>query len=402
MMAELNGLRQSWIEQKKEEKAEDFARLNEEAHDAYNMNFMLESLRNTGINLSYKSWLYKDASRAVHGGRIPLDLPNFEKTLGKIGFKDTGKKLDQRILNTSFGKKFGQYVQDEEGNLVRNTSKWRTTAETANQVRKNIWGGFWSNYMDDVSVGFSAGFNLYDFNDYMQAKYNPETYGETSDLMSSFIAGAESGAERMLDEQSFTDGFIGAMGSLVSFNPAGSLKLLTGWKNFTHDANGRPLTKIEIANQFLGNPILGTIGMVQEERANTDARVEKLNKIIADNGVSVNDTQQLLHWAAARKDNHDFGDFLDMKDANDGLGFAILYNLAKLEEEGGYYGEIAKGYFEDLERLARGGENITNEDINAFLGNPENRHLLDEHVHTNEDGEVVQMDDEGKKLYAQM
>jgi hypothetical protein len=110
----------------------------------------------------------------------------------------------------------------------------------------------------------------------------------------------------------------------------------------------------------------------------------------------------LLHWAAARKDNHDFGDFLDMKDANDGLGFAILYNLAKLEEEGGHYGEIAKGYFEDLERLAKGGENITNEDINAFLGNPENRHLLDEHVHTNEEGEVVQMDDEGKKLYAQM
>jgi hypothetical protein len=144
--------------------------------------------------------------------------------------------------------------------------------------------------MDDVSVGFSAGFNLYDFNDYMQAKYNPEIYGETSDLMSSFIAGAESGAERMLDEQSFTDGFIGAMGSAVSFNPSGSLKLLTGWKNFTHDANGRPLTKIEIANQFLGNPILGTIGMVQEERAATDARIERLNKMIADNGVNINDT----------------------------------------------------------------------------------------------------------------
>jgi len=30
--------------------------------------------------------------------------------------------------------------------------------------------------------------------------------------------------------------------------------------------------------------------MVQEERANTDARVERLNKIIADNGVNVNDT----------------------------------------------------------------------------------------------------------------
>ena len=403
LMTELNGLRQNWIERKKQEKAEDFAKLNEEAHDAYSMNFILESLRNTGINLSYRSWLYKDASRAVHGGRIPLDLPNFEKTLGKIGFKDTGKKLDQRILNTNFGKKFGQYVQDEEGNLVRNTSKWRTTAETANQVRKNVWGGFWSNYMDDVSVGFSAGFNLYDFNDYMQAKYNPETYGETADLMSSFVAGAESGAKRMLDEQSFTDGFIGAMGSLVSVNPAGFFAGAHAlYRKFTHDETGKPLSKIQIANLFLGNPILGTIGMVQEERAATDARLERLNKMIADNGVNINDTQQLLHWAAARKDNHDFGDFLDMKDANDGLGFAILYNLAKLEEEGGHYGEIAKGYFEDLERLARGGENITNEDINAFLGNPENRHLLDEHVHTNEDGEVVQMDDEGKKLYAQM
>lgn len=401
LMEELNTLRQQWIEKKRQEKAEDFAKLDEEAHDAYNMNFTLESLRNTGINLTYRSWLYKDATRAVRGGRVPLELPNFEKTLGKIGFKDAGKKLDSKILSTKFGGKFAQYTEDEAGQLMRNKSLWRNTAEYAHQIGKNVWGGFWSNYMDDVSVGFSAGFNLYDFNDYMQSKYNPESYNGTSDIMSSFLAGVNEGADKMLDKQSFTDGFIGAMGSLISVNPVGSLGMLTGLRNFTHDAQGRRLSKVEIANKFLGNPILGTVGMVKEERRATDERLNRLNSILAENGAKLTDTSALLHWAAARKDSHDYGDFLDMKDANDGLGFSILYNLAKLEEEGGHYGQVAQGFFEDLERLAQGGQNITQDDINGFLGNPENRHLLDEHVSVNEDDELVQMDDEGKQLYAQ-
>jgi len=63
--------------------------------------------------------------------------------------------------------------------------------------------------------------------------------------MSSFIAGAESGAERMLDEQSFTDGFIGAMGSLVSVNPAGFFAGAHAlYRKFTHDETGKPLSKI--------------------------------------------------------------------------------------------------------------------------------------------------------------
>lgn len=400
IMGELNELRQSWVDVKRKEKAIDFARLKEEADDAYNMNFTLESMRNMGINLTYKSWLYKDATRAVRGGRIPLELPNFEKTLGKIGFKDTGKRLDQSILNTKYGSKFKQYVEDENGHLVRNTSRWRTSAETVNEIRKNVWGGFWSNYMDDVSVGFSAGFHLNDFNNYMDAKYNPDTYNDTSDLMGSFLAGVNEGADKMLDAQSFNDGFIGALGSFVSFNPAGSFGMIGGWKNFTHDANGKRLSKVEIANKFLGNPILGTMGMVQEEHRNIDSRLQGLNDMLAKQGVKLTDTASLLHWAAERKDSYDYGDFIDMKDANDGLGFSILYDLARLEDEGGKYGDIAKGFFEDLERLSKGGENITNEDITAFLGNPENRHLLDEHVSVNEEGELVQMDDEGKQLYA--
>ena len=108
----INGIK---LDEPKEEKAEDFAKLDEEAHDAYNMNFTLESLRNTGINLTYRSWLYKDATRAVRGGRVPLELPNFEKTLGKIGFKDAGKKLDSKILSTKFGGKFAQYTENEAG-----------------------------------------------------------------------------------------------------------------------------------------------------------------------------------------------------------------------------------------------------------------------------------------------
>jgi hypothetical protein len=170
--------------------------------------------------------------------------------------------------------------------------------------------------------------------------------------MSSFLAGVNEGADRMLDEQSFIDGMIGALGSVVSVNPLGSLRVLGGWKNFTHDAQGRRLSNVEIANKFLGNPILGTVGMVKEERRATDERLNRLNSILAENGAKLTDTSALLHWAAARKDSHDYGDFLDMKDANDGLGFSILYNLAKLEEEGGHYGQVAQGFFEDLERLA--------------------------------------------------
>jgi hypothetical protein len=59
---------------------------------------------------------------------------------------------------------------------------------------------------------------------------------------------------------------------------------------------------------------------------------------------------------------------------------------------------MAQGFFEDLERLAKG--DINKDDVTAFLGNPENRHLTTRNTMTNEEGEIVFVNDEARNQYA--
>jgi len=110
--------------------------------------------------------------------------------------------------------------------------------------------------------------------------------------MGNFLAGVNSGGESLFDKQSFMDGFVGALGTVTSLNPLGTLKIFTSffdqakggdtqntgtwakwWNNFSTDENGRKLSKWSIANQFLGNSLVGSIAMTREEQKNTDERL---------------------------------------------------------------------------------------------------------------------------------
>ena len=51
----------------------------------------------------------------------------------------------------------------------------------AANVSAQIFGGFQSNYFDDVTVAYARGFQIQDYNNYLLQKYSPSAYGDVLD-----------------------------------------------------------------------------------------------------------------------------------------------------------------------------------------------------------------------------
>jgi len=123
-----------------------------------------------------------------------------------------------------------------------------------------IASGFYSNYLDDVTVGFGKGFGNHQFHNYMAKKYEPTTYDKLTEnfwyrLLGNLNAGVEGAKDAAVEYQSFYDGFIGALGSITSFSPK------VGWikdaynGELTKDSTGK-LSRAEVWNKFIMTPIL--------------------------------------------------------------------------------------------------------------------------------------------------
>lgn len=390
---------------KQMEAIEDYTRLDQEATDAFNTQFAIESARNMHLNMTVRQWLFKDATKAVMGRRPRVQLkPQQENTPWGYGSKlkensllknvnIPGSKAAADKLSSSFNKiKNGwqaankKLIEASDGTLSRNSRE--SIIRGSKELTKNIWGGFYSNYMDDVTTEFSTAYNLNDFNDYISTKYDGTAIGQNTDFMSSFFAGLDSAAKKMFDQQAFYDGLIGMVGGPLSVNPVGALGLFSGWKNFSTN-NGRKLNRLELINRFMNNPVLGTVAMVQAENQVTDKRLEALNKQITEKGESLRDVNTLLHWMKQHQDSRQFGDRIDMKDADTGMGFAILDLLNKINEESNGESQLYKSYMENLQRLASmETTEMEDSEVMGYLKNPNNK--------VNTTGEIT----DGMKLQA--
>jgi hypothetical protein len=60
---------------------------------------------------------------------------------------------------------------------------------TASNVLRSVSGGFYSNWMDDVTTAFTTGYYLNDFNNYLDNKYDINSVNNSVDFMSNFLAG---------------------------------------------------------------------------------------------------------------------------------------------------------------------------------------------------------------------
>ena len=215
------------------------------ARTAYVTDSLIEELRMTAANLSYKKWLLgKDNTTVMFDDGIAP----FKEVAGKMALKYNS---ELPLAGYYLGQK--------------------------------IFGGFWSNYWDDVTVGFGSGVGKGAYQGFVNRYDNPDDYatvhdGYTINFLDGINYGFKSAGDALLDKQSWYDGFIGGIGGLFGFIPNFTTDVTT-----TRDRSTRGGRAIESIVQHIDNPLTVSIREARTAQANTKTMIDAANKVLKDN-----------------------------------------------------------------------------------------------------------------------
>lgn len=177
---------------KKAELDEAYKSLEEEARkeatSAYERNATIEWLRMSGVNYLFKDWQFDKSVRLAKNSNFP-GLQAVEKG-GNLAMTGT-------FLGKAVNPKYARYYD----------------------MAKAVWGGFESNYMDDVTAAYAQGFSLGRYNNALAQAFNPEKAVAGSSWVAGFTSALASAGDAFFDPQSWYDGLIGALGTVQAVTP---------------------------------------------------------------------------------------------------------------------------------------------------------------------------------------
>ena len=209
----------------------------------------------------------------------------------------------------------------------------------------NIWGGFQSNYFDDITVGFAKGFGIQSYNNYLLQKYNPAAYGSVmDDYVNPFVAGMVGAAEASEDKRSFIDGAVGAIGSVFSFAPnvQGMVSHRERMRQAAEQAEadkkaGRKTVGIsnwEIASDFMNNPILQAVADAKASARMTEREINRVNDIIKENGYALDNIVDMATALNQKAIAREGTSVMEAEDAKDREAFTLASKLVSLKNNG--------------------------------------------------------------------
>lgn len=211
--------------------------------------------------------------------------------------------------------------------------KWATTRRVGAIMGANVWGGFYSNYYDDVTVGFAKAFGLQDYNNFLFQKYNPAAYATViDDYVTPFTAAMTGALDAMQEKRSFIDGGIGAAGSLLSFTPnVNFLKRKERFKQAQEEAARDGGTASWLDREHLINtPLLDAISQANAARRKTLAKIKEDNRILEKNAYAFNNMAETMSALGMRAVTKNGTSMLDAEDAKDKEALAIAKDLVTL------------------------------------------------------------------------
>jgi hypothetical protein len=100
-------------------------------------------------------------------------------------FKAPEKVLQSEVATNTYGKMTQDAVGKftNKGKSLLGIKKWTTVNPKVigsyNVARNALVSGGWSNYTDELTTGFAAGFGLSEFNSEYLRQYNPQAYANT-------------------------------------------------------------------------------------------------------------------------------------------------------------------------------------------------------------------------------
>lgn len=328
-------------EQQEAKHAEDRLQAENDAANAYMWDASIEHLRMATTNGVFKSYLFdKGTLNALRG-----NTPYVATTVGKDGLYALGKHATRNKALATFG--------------------------------TNVWGGFQSNYMDDVTVGFAEGLGIQDYNNYLLQKYNPATYGSVlDDYVNPFIAAMAGANNAMTEKRSFLDGAIGAIGSGLTLMPniGGILSHRERMKEAKEAAEKNEkkdnvLSWQEMASDFVNNPLLQAFADAKAATRMTEAEINRANNIIKQNGHSFDDMGETLSALNMKAITREGTSMMEAEDAKDKEAFTLATSLLALKNSdvvANAQAEPEKAEWSKKKKIA----NIIGNGINALFGIP--------------------------------
>ena len=341
----LNYHRQNWYntEEGMALRAEGEKQAQKDAVDSYIVDATIEEIRMAASNFAFRKYLFDKGTL---------------KALGDNSKTYTG------------------VTAAEDGTLSPINKTLNRTVATL----KPFWGGFQSNYFDDVTVGFGKGFGLGQYNAWLQNKFDASKAERASELPFSFLEGlngATAGAkEALYDRQSFYDGFVGALGSLTSVTPRTSAN-----KAETLEAMGKTpqdkLTFLQKVNREVMNPLLDAYFNAVGNEGRTQEDLKKVNEVLANKKDAVSSIVNTAIRLNATAEANQSNSMLDRKKAKQDEAFQLMYELngmtsSPLIRKSPIVQEAGK----TIDRLARGG--ATDEEVRQMMNQPGNKELTEQ------------------------
>ena len=267
----------------------------------------------------------------IEGARMTLTNGLFKSYLFDKGTLNA-LNINNPYVSTTF--RNGQYE----------LGKYAIAKKAAGTTLTQVWGGFQSNYFDDVTVGFAKGFGLQHYNNYLASKYNPAAYGSViDDYINPWVAASMGATNAMTEHRSFLDGGIGALGSLLTFSPnipgmMGHMdRMAQRAKEVENDKNNGTNSEIswtEIASDFISNPILQAVADAKAASRMTQREINRANKEIKEHGHTLDNIVEEAERLNMLSTTREGTSIMDAEDAKDWAAFTLASTLLSLKNNG--------------------------------------------------------------------
>lgn len=256
------------------------------ATDAFALDATIEAAKNTFVNINYRSYLFGKQTNQLLKGE-------------QSGIKPYNPRIIEQRYNP-LTKKMELINNTERGNLFYNDQtkqmEYREAPKKAGWIaaKDAVWGGFISNYTDDLTTGAVEGAAFQRYDNYLEQKYNKNAINSVGkfleNLYSTSNAFIQGGVDKMTDKQSFYDGFVGALGSVVP----GSGRLFRKSPYENAESRKERSTKDKLLERIISTTGVGNAYYDAKYRdiANKEA-VSQVNKILSNRSLDLIDILDL-------------------------------------------------------------------------------------------------------------
>ena len=297
------------------------------------------------------------------------------------------------IKDGAFGLVFGQWKYAPDARIKiggkKTNLKWDVNGK-ATPVKTNLtrWdkvkivgskflGEGLDEWADHHLENFSQGFGLSYFNDLTGDQYNPYAYlrsnNATYNFMTHFDAGVRSVGDGFFDKSGLYEGMIGALSGGFGATPNVGTMMFSNRTDYAKNLGAKDwksLSGLQKANYFISNGVISDIVDAQNEIRQDGEVAKSINETLEKNKKHLEDIHSVInnHEEELKAIHNSSPIAAENRHVRQGFELAKLINGEVTSQS-----PIVQKQAQEIQRLAKG--EITEEDINKYINQPQNKEL---------------------------